>query len=113
MDKLPILNNPRKRNLLTLILCLIPGTPKDMLTYAVVLTDMSIPLYIALATAARFPSVISSTLAGGAMGDKNYTVAIITFAVTAVVSLTGVLIYNHIQKKHETQQNSETQPPKE
>lgn len=113
MDKLPILNNPRKRNLLTLILFLIPGTPKDMLTYAVGLTDMSIPLYIALTTAARFPSVISSTLAGGAMGDKNYTVAIITFAVTAVVSLTGVLIYNHIQKKHETQQNSETQPPKE
>ncbi len=107
MDKLPILNNPRKRNLLTLVLFLIPGTPKDMLTYAVGLTDMSIPLYIALTTAARFPSVISSTLAGGAMGDKNYTVAIITFAVTAVISLTGVLIYNHIQKKQENQSASQ------
>lgn len=103
MDKLPILNSPRKRNVLTLVLFLIPGTPKDMLTYAVGLTDMSIPLYIALTTAARFPSVISSTLAGGAVGDKNYTVAIVTFAVTAVVSITGVLIYNHIQKKHENQ----------
>ena len=101
MDKLPILNNPRKRNLLTMVLFLIPGTPKDMLTYAVGLTDMSIPLYIALTTVARIPSIITSTLAGGAMGDKNYTVAIITFAVTAVVSLIGVLIYNHIQKKHE------------
>lgn len=107
MDKLPILNNPRKRNFLTLVLFLIPGTPKDMLTYAVGLTDMSIPLYIALTTAARFPSVISSTLAGGAMGDKNYTVAIVAFAVTAAVSLTGVLIYNHIQKKHEQQGNEE------
>ena len=107
IDKLPILNNPRKRNTLVLVLFLIPGTPKDMLTYAIGLTDMSIPLYILLTTAARFPSVISSTLGGDAVGDRQYITAVIVFAVTIVVSLVGVMIYNHIQKKHEQQNEQE------
>ena len=109
IDKLPILNNPRKRNTLVLVLFLIPGTPKDMLTYAIGLTDMSIPLYVLLTTAARFPSVISSTLGGDAVGDRQYITAVIVFAVTVVVSLVGVIIYNRVQKKHEqqTQQNRE------
>lgn len=101
MDKLPILSDPKKRNTLVLILFLIPGTPKDMFTYAVGLTDMSIPLYLLLTTFARLPSVVSSTVGGSAVGDKQYLVAVIVFAVTAVISLGGLLIYHRIQKKHD------------
>ena len=111
IDKLPILNNPRKRNTLVLVLFLIPGTPKDMLTYAIGLTDMSIPLYVLLTTAARFPSVISSTLGGDAVGDRQYITAVIVFAVTVVVSLVGVIIYNRIQKKHEQQSQQNREEP--
>lgn len=107
LDSLPILNNPRKRNTLVLILFLIPGTPKDMFTYAVGLTDMSIPLYLLLTTAARFPSVISSTLGGDAVGEENYVTAVIVFAITAVISLAGIMIYNLIQKKHQGKREEE------
>lgn len=100
LDALPILNNPKKRNLLTFVLFVIPGTPKDLLTYAIGLTDMSIPLYIALTTAARFPSVILSTLSGNAVGTKDYTTAILFVAITAAVSGVGLIIYNRIQKKN-------------
>lgn len=101
MDRLPIVSDPKKRNTLVLVLFLIPGTPKDMLTYAVGLTDMSIPLYLLLTTFARFPSVISSTMGGDAVGNQQYITAIIVFAVTAAVSAAGLLLYRYIQKRHE------------
>ncbi|MBQ4113693.1 MAG: TVP38/TMEM64 family protein [Clostridia bacterium] len=99
IDSLPILSDPKKRNLLTFTLFVIPGTPKDLLTYAIGLTDMSIPLYIALTTAARFPSVILSTLSGNAVGTKDYRLAIVFVMVTAAVSGIGLLIYNAILKR--------------
>ncbi len=100
LDALPILNDPKKRNILTFILFVIPGTPKDLFTYAIGLTDMSIPLYILLTTAARFPSVILSTLSGDAVGTKDYTAAVIFLIVTGIVSGVGLLVYNIISKHH-------------
>jgi uncharacterized membrane protein YdjX (TVP38/TMEM64 family) len=60
---------------------------------------MSIPLYLAIATAARFPSIIISTIGGDALGDDRFSHAIIAFIVSAVVSLVGYLIYLRISKK--------------
>ena len=101
IDALPIINDPPKRNLLTLILFAIPGTPKDLFTYAIGLTDMSIPLYILLTTAARFPSVILSTLSGNAMGTRDYALALVFVAVTASVSGLGLWIYRCFLRKRE------------
>ncbi len=103
MDNLPILRDPAKRNTLVLILFLIPGTPKDMLTYAVGLTDMSIPLYLLLTTFARLPSVVSSTVGGNAVGEQNYGAAVVVFVITAAVSGMGLFIYHLIQKKHRSE----------
>lgn len=100
IDALPIINNPKRRNLLTLTLFLIPGTPKDLITYAVGITDMSIPTYLLLATAARFPSIIMSTVGGHALGNDKFTFALIAFAISGAVSLGGYLIYTGIIKKH-------------
>ncbi len=111
LDALPILRDPKKRNILTFILFVIPGTPKDLFTYAIGLTDMSIPLYIALTTVARFPSVILSTLSGDAVGTKDYTGALVFLIATAVVSGIGLLIYNGISKRHKNNDSDEDVPP--
>lgn len=100
IEALPILNDPKKRNVLTFFLFLIPGTPKDLLTYGIGLTDMSIPLYLLLTTAARFPSVITSTLGGDAMGEKKFLWAVVVFGVTAAISLAGLYVYNRISRRH-------------
>ena len=100
INSLPLLNEPSKRNLLTFILFAIPGTPKDLFTYAIGLTDMSIPLYIALTTAARFPSVILSTISGDAVGDAKYAKAIIFFVITLALSGIGLLVYKALHKRH-------------
>lgn len=103
IDQLPILHDHKKRNFLTFLLFLIPGTPKDLLTYGIGLTDMSVPIYLGLTTVARFPSVISSTTGGNAVGDKKLLTAVIVFAATAAVSLVGLLVYRHITQRHARQ----------
>lgn len=100
IDALPILNDRKKRNAFIFMLFAIPGTPKDFLTYIVGLTKISIPTYILLTAFARIPSVITSTFAGSSIGDGKLIQAVIIFAVTAVVSGIGYLIYNYIQKKN-------------
>lgn len=100
IEALPILNNPKKRNILTFLLFLIPGTPKDLLTYGIGLTDMSIPLYLLLTTAARFPSVITSTIGGDAVGEKKFLWAVVVFAATAAISGLGLLVYRRISRHH-------------
>lgn len=99
IDALPIINDPKKRNATVFLLFLIPGTPKDMLTYVVGLTNMSIPKYIALTMFARFPSVIMSTFGGDALGENKFMLALVAFVVTAIISGSGYLVYLFINSK--------------
>lgn len=98
LNSLPILDNPLQRNSLTFLLFLIPGTPKDMLSYVVGLTDMKIWQYLLLTTFARIPSIISSTIAGNELGESRLMVAIYIFAGIAIVSLIGYVIYGKMTK---------------
>ena len=69
------------------------------MTYVIGLTEMSIPAYILLTTVARFPSIISSTVGGGALGDNKMWFAVVVFLITGAVSLLGYLLYLWIQKR--------------
>lgn len=93
------LRDSRKRNALTFIVMLIPGTPKDLISYFAGLTDMKLHEWVAIVTIARIPSIVTSTLGGSALAEKNYLFAIIVFAVTAVISVSGILIYNKISRQ--------------
>ena len=99
IDTLPILNDPAKRNLMTFLLFLIPGTPKDLLTYVVGLTRMSIPVYILLTAFARIPSVVVSTLSGDAAGKDNLLLTVLFFGVSAAISIGGYFVYRAIEKR--------------
>ena len=97
LESLPVLNDPKKRDSLTAILFLIPGTPKDLLTYIIALTEMSIPTYVLL-TAVRFPSIIISTIGGDALINKNLTKAIWIFIIAALISAFGYFLFLLIKK---------------
>ena len=99
IDSLPILKDPKKRNAAVFLLFFIPGTPKDLLTYVIGLTEMSIPMYLLLATVARIPSVIMSTVSGDAFGEGKLVKAIVVFLGSAIISGIGYLIYLAIQKR--------------
>ena len=94
-----LFQNPKKIEFIMLILFLIPGTPKDILTYFIGLTPMKLSVWLLITATARIPSVITSTIGGDALGMENYKFAIIVFIITAVISIAGILIYRHIQKR--------------
>ena len=99
-------NNPRQ-NFLIFLIFLIPGTPKDLITYFVGLTDMDFKLFFIMATLARLPSVVTSTVGGDAIGSKNYGFADYMIIFTAVISLIGYFIYRRMSKKETNNGNGE------
>ena len=100
IDALPILNDPKKRNVMTFLLFLIPGTPKDFFTYVIGMTEMSIPAYIALTMLSRLPSIVMSTAGGSALGNNSLKTAAIIFIIAGIVSCIGYFLYHKIQEKH-------------
>lgn len=92
----------KKLNTLAFILFLIPGTPKDIMTYCVGLTDMKLSTWLFISIVARIPSVITSTIGGDALGVQKYEFAIIVFAVTITISLIGLFFYNKINCKNDS-----------
>lgn len=93
------LQDPGRLTLLTVILFLIPGTPKDVMTYCVGLTQMKLSTWMLIASLARIPSIVTSTIGGNALGLQNYTFAIIVFVATVILSLAGILIYRRVSAK--------------
>ncbi|MGN1128324.1 MAG: TVP38/TMEM64 family protein [Candidatus Flemingiibacterium sp.] len=109
-EKLKFLRDPVRRDSLIFILFLIPGTPKDVLTYFAPLTGIKFSRFLPLAVLARIPSVISSTLVGATVGDGKLWQSALIFAATGLVGLAGILINSRIQKKYGGQNNSKGNP---
>lgn len=66
-----LFQNPKKIEYIMFILFLIPGTPKDLLVYVAGLLPINPVRFILISTFARFPSVISSTLAGASLVNRR------------------------------------------
>lgn len=99
IDSLRFINSEKKLKRTVFILFFIPGTPKDLLTYFVGLTRMKLSEFLAISLIARIPSVISSTIGGNLLSEKDYVSAIVLFAVTGAVSLLGMVLYDFILKR--------------
>ncbi len=100
LNSLAFLSDRKKRNTLTAILYLIPGTPKDAITYLLGLTDMKLSTYVLLTGLARLPSIIMSTAGGDALGLGKLGVGIWIMMIGGAVSLCGYLVYLYIQGKN-------------
>lgn len=103
LTELRFLQSEKRREMLVFLLFFIPGTPKDLLTYFVGLTDMRLTRFLALSLAARIPSVLSSTFGGHLLGEGRYWGALLLYGITGAVSIGGLLLYNKVilpRKKH-------------
>lgn len=78
--------------LLTLIY-LIPGTPKDGIVYLAGLMTIDLRAFMVINIFGRIPSILSSTLCGAAMGEKQYLLSAVIFAVTMLLALLGGMLY--------------------
>lgn len=78
------------------ILFLIPGFPKDVLTYIVPLSDMNLRTFLLLSTIGRTPGVIISTYAAAGLADGNTVTSVIIFVVAALIAIIVLLLRNRI-----------------
>lgn len=99
IDSIPLLQDNKRLTLLSFVIFLIPGTPKDILTYGAGLTKMPLPSWLLICGVARIPSVITSTMSGSALGEKRYGFAAIVFGATLLISLGGLLLYRKLSKQ--------------
>lgn len=101
LESVKFLKSSPKRDSLFLLIFMLPGTPKDLLSYFAGLTDIGVPAWLMICSLGRIPSIITSTVGGSAIGEKKYLFAVAVFVGTLLVSGLGVLLYNRIRKKHE------------
>lgn len=99
MQSFGILQDEGRLEILVFLLFLIPGIPKDLLTYVVPLTRMSPGKFFAVSSMARFPAILASVLVGDSLADKNYTLCCIIAAAAAVCVLIGFIIKDHLYRK--------------
>ena len=108
IESLRFINSEKKLNTLVFVLFLIPGSPKDLLTYFVPLTKMKLSEFLFISMFARIPSVVSSTIGGDFFGNGKYLEGALLFVATGAISLLGILIYRKILAKyHERKEKKE------
>jgi uncharacterized membrane protein YdjX (TVP38/TMEM64 family) len=103
ISNIKLFNNQKRVEVLVFVLFLIPGTPKDILTYIVPLTKIKPSTFFILSTVARIPSVASSTLVGASIGEGKWAMSIVIFSLTAIIGLVGIFFNDkfvkHIKRK--------------
>lgn len=99
------LKNPKKTKVIAFILMLIPGTPKDFLSYFAGLTHLTTVEWLTIVVIARLPSLLTSTLTGAAAGEENYVLTAVMLVVTLVVTAAGILYYRWICKQEKAEEN--------
>lgn len=97
LDRFSWLRDERRLELVMFIVFLIPGTPKDFLTYFAGLTRARFLPVLLITTVGRIPSIVTSTVAASSFGSGNYLVTGISLAVAVVLALAGVLVSRRLR----------------
>ncbi len=106
IDSLKFLQDKKKVYFSLFFIYLIPGTPKDILTYAASITNINMVRFMIVTSIARIPSIITSTIVGAEIMEKNYWLAAGIFIGTGALSIICSLIYNKFSKAHDKKANS-------
>lgn len=93
------LKDARKLELIMLVIFLIPGTPKDFLTYFAGLTRMRFGAVLAIATVGRIPSIATSTVAASAFGAGEYGIMVVSMVIAVLLAGLGAIAYRSLEAR--------------
>lgn len=102
---LKFLHDEKRRNTLAFIIFLIPGMPKDLISYFMGLTEMKLSTWVTISTIARAPAIVVSCMSGSALGEEKYVESIIVFVIILAISLIGSIAYKKICAKYAERKN--------
>lgn len=92
--------------LILFVYFLVPGLPKDLMTYAAALARVK-PLRILLITSVgRVPSIAASVLASSLAADGDWRAAGVVLAGIVVLVLAGAAVYAHVRMRHRSRSQS-------
>ena len=98
IEQSKIFSNQRRLDLILFVLFLIPGTPKDLLVYIGGLLPIKPMKFLLISTFARFPSIVSSTIAGSNLIAGNWAVVIATYLITFLIAALIIYMFNKNEK---------------
>lgn len=103
LENSKLFKDPKKIEMVMIILFLMPGTPKDLLVYIGGLLPIKSSRFIAISTLLRFPSIISSTIAGDNIIEGQWKVSILAYAITFLITFMVIFIVNKLDKNKLTE----------
>ena len=92
LTRFKFLNDEQKLVRILMILYIIPGIPKDVLTYFVPLTKIRTRDFFICVLPCRIPAIVLSTVFGSNVKDGNIKTAVIIVAVVVVLGIAGYVI---------------------
>ncbi len=104
IQNLKFLQNEKKRDILAFVIFLIPGMPKDLISYFMRFTNIKLSRWLVISTVARIPAIIVSAMGGQALGKGQYMAAVIVLVVIVAVSAVGTIGYKMLCNYHNKKQ---------
>lgn len=96
-----LFKNPRNIELVLFIIFFLPASPKDLFVYIGGLLPIKPSRFILIATLARFPSIITSTMVGANITNGNWKISLLIYAITFVVAVLLIYLVNLKDKNKE------------
>ena len=94
-EMLDLMNSP-KGLIVTFIIFLIPGIPKDLCSYAAGLSNLKLRPYLIVSMIARIPGMLGCLIIGQQVGAGGYLSAAIIAAVALVLLILGIIFRKRI-----------------
>lgn len=108
LDKFNFMMNSNKSEVAMFLLFLIPGIPKDILTYIAGLTPIKPLRFFIIITIGRLPALFGSSVIGSSTQKGDYLLVVILSAAALVLFTAGLLLKDKIiDKLYEATQNRE------
>ena len=96
IENMEFLKDNQKVQSVLFFIFLLPGTPKDVVTYLAGLTNLSLKSWIFICFVGRFPAILLTALGGSALGSAKYGIVAVVIVVFAVAYLAGMRLYRKL-----------------
>ena len=103
LENSKLFKNPQKIETVMALLFLIPGTPKDLLVYIGGLLPIKTSRFLAISILLRFPSIISSTIAGNNLLEGKWKISILAYVITFIITFVVIYVVNKFDKNKITE----------
>jgi uncharacterized membrane protein YdjX (TVP38/TMEM64 family) len=84
--------------ILSFLLFLIPGFPKDTLCYILGLTPMHLGIFLIISTIGRIPGTLMATLQGAKAFDQQYVTLLILLGISVLIILVFYIYHENIHQ---------------